>query len=221
MQYNINDIKEKIQKYKDIHKYSKTNSCPKEFNDLDDLMDNIRNGIKNACTKRGIIYANSFDLLLDYVECSMLSSRNWFNEDALNFTSVRDILKIDVKTEEEFVKDFKLQYTQKGTKQDRKNDVIELVGIAQSGVVEIALEGYGKWSYLKNMRLGKILIENNSDFFKTNMDFKAVCSKPLIKKNYNEQNSLLICIHYHSFVEKGDEYSPLLEKFELILVHVK
>lgn len=221
MQYNINEVKEKIKKYKDIHKYAKTNSCPEEFANLENLMGNIKIGIKNACTKYGITYANTFDLLLNYVECSMLSSRNWFNQDGLNFTSIRDILKIDIKPEEKFIKDFKLQYYQKGSKQDRQNDIIELIGIAQSGSVETDLEGYGKWSYLKNMRIGKILIENNSDFFKTNIDFSATCEKPLIKKSYNEQNSMLVCVHYHSFAEKGDEYSPILEKFELVLVIVK
>lgn len=221
MQYNLNDVKEKIKRYTDVNKYIKTNSCPTEFENLENLTENIKGGIKNACKTYGLSYANSFDELINHVECAILSSRNWFNQDGLNFTSIRDVLKIDVQTEEKFTKDFKLQYIIKGPKQDRINNMIELVGLAQPGLIHTGLLGMGKWSYLKNMTIGKINIDNNSDAYKTNMDINAICSKPSIRKSFKEENTLLACVHYHSFIEKGEEYSPILEKFELILVVVK
>lgn len=217
MKYTLEEVEKKVKKYKKKRDDFKVNP---HMSNVDNLQGNIKSALKNTCKKFKIQYQEeSFDAVLEHLECAMLASPNWFNINGLNYRKIRDFLEITYMTEKVFMEKFDLKDCEKGDKNSRKFSIKEIVAIGQAGRFQQDVSKRD-WLYLKSLRMGSINIEDNSDAYKENLiDIKATCSKPLLKKYSNgyKSNALLIALHYHDYIQ-SKEYSPLLEKFELILI---
>lgn len=223
MNYSIKEVQEKVDNYLGENKTFTVNS---NFSRVENLRASIESAIKKSCLNNNLKYQLQFSQVLDRLEGGILSSKNWFNEDGLNFTNFRSCLKIKVEKKEEFLENLELRYNISGNKLEKNYDIKELLAVGQSGRYQQDTEGY-RWTYFKSLRFKNISIVDNSDAYQDKViDFKASAKGAIIKgfdSNYKE-NTLLLVIHYHSYSEEKETdgknciYCPSLEKFELVLL---
>lgn len=197
-------------------------SISPEMVNVDIVLNNIYQSIANVCGKYNIKVPQSFKNVIKAIEKEILKSPNWFNRENMNFQSFKDCLSMSCVSEEEFIKSFGLQYSERGDKNSITYDVNELIATACGNYFQDNLMGFYKWNYLKNLRLRNINIIDESDAYKSEkIDFLATAKNPIIKKNKCTQ-VMLVASHTHSYsrnnIDSIKDYSVILEKFKLTLV---
>ena len=219
MKYSLEEVRQKVEAYTGDKEFSVN---PKMI-EVDNLTKNITDSIKKACRQNKLKYHDTFDQVINHLEGAILSSKNWFYKEGLDYKKIKDFVNLRCIGEESFLNDFELKNNIIGTKNCSTVNNIEIISMAQANRFQADIKSIHQWHFLKCLRLRSISIEDNSDAYMDNIDLKAVGKNVIIKKfsNNYQQSTLLIAIKHHSFTSTNDDYSPMLEKFELILVKTK
>ena len=201
--YSVNEVQLKVDNYLG----DKTFSVSNNFNKVDNLRESIENAIKGACKKSALKYQMQFNQVIDRLEGAILSSKNWFNDEGLNFKSFRDCLNIRVELLDDFLDNFELRYNVKGSKNEKYYDIKELICIGQAKRFKGDFHEIPNWSFIPSLRFRNINIEDNSDAYQDNhIDYKSSAKKAIVKgfDNGYFENTILMGIHYHSFSVEGN-----------------
>lgn len=219
--YSLAEVQEKVNEYLEGEAF-KVNE---RFVEVSILRDSIENAIKKGCKNNNRKYQLTFNQVIEKMEQAILSSKNWFNEDGLNFKSFRDCLNVRVESGDKFLSTFELKHNIKGDKNEKLYDVKELICIGQAKRFKGNFPKLPNWQFNPCLRFKKVEILDNSDAYQEEViDYNSKALGAIIKgfnNNYVER-TILMGIHTHSYSESknGDvvEYCPTLEKFELILI---
>ena len=223
MFYNVEEVQEKVNRYLG----DKAFEVNAKFSKVENLRSSIENAIKKGCERNGLKYQLQFNQVIDRLECAILSSANWFNEEGLNFKNFRDCLNIKVEKASEFLANFELRYNVLGNKEEKHYDIKELVCIGQAKRFKGDFNKIPNWNFIPSLRFRQIQIQDESDAYQDkHIDYKSRAKNAIIKgfDNGYMENTVLMGIHYHSYSEEGSvkngdyDYCPTLEKFELILL---
>jgi len=220
--YSVKEVQEKVNDYLKDNAFT----VSERFSKVSNLRESIENAVRKGCSKYNRNYQVTFSQVIDTLESAILSSKNWFNEDGLNFKSFRNCLNIRIMKSEKLVEEFELKYNIEGNANEKLYDIKDIICIGQAKRFKTYTPKFiNNWVFNPCLRFQKIEIEDNSDAYQEEkIEYKSSAKGAIIKgfKGGYLEETLLIGIHYHSYSENkiGNklEYCPTLEKFELILV---